>query len=93
MKANSSSTIIASPVVSSPKLWSIDEPNLYFVRTEVYVNGTLTDTYDTEFGFRWFGFTDSGFYLNGKAVKLNGVCMHHDQGAAGSAAYYDAMYR
>lgn len=93
VKANSSSTIIASPVVSSPKLWSIDEPNLYFVRTEVYVNGTLTDTYDTEFGFRWFGFTDSGFYLNGKAVKLNGVCMHHDQGAAGSAAYYDAMYR
>ena len=91
--ANTSGTITASPVVSSPKLWSIDDPNLYFVRTEVYVNGTLTDSYDTEFGFRWFSFTDSGFYLNGKAVKLNGVCMHHDQGAAGSAAYYDAMYR
>ena len=91
--ANSSGTITTSPVVSSPKLWSIDDPNLYFMRTEVYVNGTLTDSYDTEFGFRWFSFTDSGFYLNGNAVKLNGVCMHHDQGAAGSAAYYDAMYR
>lgn len=94
LKANSRGTITtASPVVSTPELWNIDDPNLYFVRTEVYVNGTLTDTYDTEFGFRWFSFTDSGFYLNGKAVKLNGVCMHHDQGAAGSAAYYDAMYR
>ncbi|MCD8381767.1 MAG: DUF4982 domain-containing protein [Clostridiales bacterium] len=87
-------TVTSSPVVSSPALWSTDDPNLYFVRTEVYVNGTLTDTYDTEFGFRWFSYDDdTGFYLNGVATKLNGVCMHHDQGALGSAASYDAIYR
>lgn len=87
-------TVTSSPVVSSPALWSTDDPNLYFVRTEVYVDGTLTDTYDTQFGFRWYSFdSDNGFYLNGEAVKLNGVCLHHDQGALGSAASYDAMYR
>ena len=87
-------TVMASPVVSEPRLWSTDDPNLYVVRTEVYVNDTLTDSYDTEFGFRWYSFeSGTGFYLNGEAVKLNGVCMHHDQGAAGSVAYYDAMYR
>lgn len=79
--------------VSNPKLWSADEPNLYFVRTEILVDGTVADTYDTTFGFRWFSFSNTGFSLNGQNVKLNGVCLHHDQGALGSAAYYDAMYR
>ncbi len=92
--AGETATLTASPVVENPDLWSTDDPNLYFVRTEVYTDGTLTDTYDTEFGFRWYSFdSDNGFYLNGEAVKLNGVCLHHDQGALGSAAEYDAMYR
>lgn len=86
-------TATASPVVSSPKLWSPDSPNLYTVRTELTVNSQVVDTYDTTFGFRWFSFDSTGFHLNGENVKLNGVCLHHDQGALGSAAYYDAMYR
>lgn len=81
-------------VVSNPQLWSVDSPNLYYVRTELAVDENVVDTYDTTFGFRYFAFdSDTGFYLNGKAVKLNGVCLHHDQGALGSAAYDDAMYR
>lgn len=80
--------------VSNPKLWSIDTPNLYYVRTEILEGSTVIDTYDTEFGFKWFEFVDNeGFKLNGKNVKINGVCMHHDQGALGSAMYYDAVYR
>lgn len=86
-------TATASPVVSNPALWSTDAPNLYTVRTVLSVNGTQVDSYDTTFGFRYFSFDSTGFHLNGKNVKLNGVCMHHDQGALGSAAYYDAMYR
>ena len=84
---------VSSPVVANPSLWSIENPNLYTVVTELTVGGEVVDTYETNFGFRWFTFNSSGFHLNGKAVKLNGVCMHHDQGALGSAAYYDAMYR
>ncbi|MBQ8856520.1 MAG: DUF4982 domain-containing protein [Lachnospiraceae bacterium] len=86
-------TATANPIVSSPELWSIDSPNLYTVITELTVDGKVVDAYETNFGFRWFEFKNTGFYLNGEAVKLNGVCMHHDQGALGSAAYYDAMYR
>ena len=89
LKAGETAEVTASPVVGSPKLWSTDEPNLYTVRTEVYVDGALTDTYDTEFGFRWYSFENgAGFFLNGEALKLNGVCMHHDQGAAVLSAYY-----
>lgn len=83
----------ASPVVSDPELWSVENPKLYTVSTELSVNGQVVDTVETTFGFRYFSFDSSGFHLNGKNVKLNGVCLHHDQGALGSAAYYDAMYR
>lgn len=91
--ANGTTTVSSSPVVPSPELWSIETPNLYTVHTAVIVDGVETDSYDTTFGFRYFSFDSQGFHLNGKNVKLNGVCLHHDQGALGSAAYYDAMYR
>lgn len=94
VEANSVAAAVSTPVVSEPQLWSTENPNLYFVRTELLVDGAVTDSYDTCFGFRYFAFDDNtGFSLNGKNVKLNGVCLHHDQGALGAAAYYDAMYR
>ncbi|MGN1345824.1 MAG: glycoside hydrolase family 2 TIM barrel-domain containing protein, partial [Eubacteriales bacterium] len=91
--AGATVTATAKPVVSNPKLWSIETPNLYTVRTELSVDGDVVDSYDTTFGFRSFSFDSTGFHLNGENVKINGVCLHHDQGALGSAAYYDAMYR
>ena len=91
--ANGTATAITAPVAANPALWSIDAPNLYTMHVEVSVNGTVVDTETTDFGYRWFQFNSSGFHLNGVNVKLNGVCMHHDQGGLGSAAYYDAMYR
>lgn len=94
VNAGATATATSEPVVSKPELWSTDSPTMYYVSTELLVDGSVVDTYDTEFGFRYFSFdSDTGFYLNGEAVKLNGVCMHHDQGALGSAAAYDAMYR
>ena len=91
--AGASESAAAKPVVASPALWSVDTPTLYTVRTEIVKDGNVIDCYDTTFGFRYFSFDSTGFHLNGKNVKLNGVCLHHDQGALGSAAYYDAMYR
>ncbi len=91
--AGGTTTASVSPSVSNPNLWSPDNPNLYTVRTEISVGGTIVDTVETDFGFRYFSFNSTGFHLNGENVKLNGVCLHHDQGALGSAAYYDAMYR
>lgn len=81
-------------VVSNPKLWSTDSPNLYRVKSDVIVDGEIVDTYYTTFGFRYFDFDkDSGFSLNGKKMKLKGVSMHHDQGALGSASHYRAVER
>lgn len=81
-------------IVNKPELWDCDHPNLYYVKTEITVNGKVVDTYTTEFGFRYFDYDpDTGFSLNGKNVKMKGVCMHHDQGALGAAAYRDAVYR
>lgn len=91
--AGATETATSGAAVAAPKLWSTEAPNLYTVRTELLVDGVLRDTCDTTFGFRYFSFDDTGFHLNGKNVKLNGVCLHHDQGALGAAAYYDAMYR
>ncbi len=93
LAAGSTDTAETVQQVSSPKLWSTEAPNLYTVVTEVRVDDTVVDTYETDFGFRWFNYTSSGFELNGQKLKLNGVCMHHDQGALGSAAYSDAMSR
>lgn len=94
VNANSSSNITITPVVSSPKLWSLDNPNLYIAKIEVSVDGSVVDTYEDQFGFRYFDWSrTNGFSLNGTRVQLQGVCMHHDQGALGSAAYHDAMYR
>ena len=92
--AGETKAVESKPVVPSPKLWSVEEPNLYYVRTEILNGTTVLDTYDTEFGFKWYEFVDDeGFYLNGEPLKINGVCMHHDQGALGAAAYHDAVYR
>lgn len=92
--AGQKASIAGTVTVASPKLWTTEEPNLYTVRTEVYVGDTLTDTYESDFGFRWATFTkDSGFFLNGENIKLRGVCMHHDQGGLGSEAWYRSVER
>lgn len=94
VSSNTTSNITITPTVTSPKLWSIDNPNLYEATVEVSVNNNVVDTYTDTFGFRYFEWSrTNGFSLNGTRVQLQGVCMHHDQGALGSAAYYDAMYR
>lgn len=94
VQANNKADINAEFTVSNPKLWDIENPNLYTVRTEVKVGDKVVDTYDTEYGFRYTKTDkDTGFYLNGKAVKLKGVCMHHDQGALGAVANRRAIER
>lgn len=77
-----------------PELWGVDTPNLYELVSEVSVDGEVVDTYETTFGFRWIEMDpDEGFYLNGEYMKLNGMCMHHDQGALGAVANYRAIER
>ena len=80
--------------VKNPRLWSCETPYIYNVRTEVLVGGQVVDALETTTGFRSFRFdAKTGFWLNGKNMKLNGVCEHHDFGCLGAALHEDAMHR
>jgi beta-galactosidase len=79
--------------VNNPKLWDIGVPNLYKAISRIKIDGEIVDEYETEFGIRDIKFKKEGFYLNGKAVELNGVCMHHDLGPLGAAVNYRATER
>ena len=72
--------------VKEPVLWDINKPELYRVAVMVMQGTTLTDRYETNFGFRTLDFTArNGFLLNGRRVEIQGVCNHHDLGALGAA--------
>ena len=80
--------------VDSPILWSVNNPYLYTLETEVWAGGKLVDTYETTTGIRSFEFSaDKGFVLNGEQVKIKGVCMHHDLGCLGAAVNTRAIER
>ena len=80
--------------VKNPHLWSVEDPYVYKVRTQVLVGGKVVDEVWTTTGFRDFKFdAETGFWLNGKNFKLNGVCEHHDFGCLGAAVNEDAMHR
>lgn len=75
-------------------LWSVENPTLYTVRTTLSSSGQILDTYQTNFGFRSFVFDSlKGFFLNGKPMKILGVCNHHDLGALGAAVNIRALER
>lgn len=92
--AGKSATVEQDALAANPTLWTVDAPTLYTVRTEIKQNGKVVDTYDVDFGYRFFSFdADTGFSLNGQNMKLKGVCMHHDQGALGSVNTRDSIER
>lgn len=80
--------------VKSPVLWEIENPYMYSLVTNVYVGSIKTDTYITPIGLRSIEFDkDKGFFLNGRNVKIKGVCLHHDLGPLGAAVNYRAIER
>jgi len=86
--------IVQSLSISNPVLWDLREPYLYTAVTELKSNGELMDRYETPFGIRWFHWDEqTGFYLNGQATKILGVCLHHDLGCLGAAVNTRAIER
>lgn len=84
---------VYSGKIKNPKLWDIENPYLYTVETKILVNGKICDTYSTRTGFRTFKLTpDKGMFLNGKHIKIKGVCSHQDFGLTGKAVP-DNIYR
>ncbi len=72
--------------VDPAALWSVEEPQLYSLETEIRVAGQVVDTYETLFGIRSIRFdADRGFFLNERPVKIQGVCCHQDHAGVGVA--------
>lgn len=70
----------------APRLWSPEDPNLYQVRTRVLRDSRIVDERITPCGFRTLRFdAGTGFYLNGVATKIKGVCIHQDHAGVGVA--------
>ena len=79
--------------VIKPELWDVDAPELYSLVTEVKGKKILDKTI-TPVGFRTIRFdADKGFFLNGKNIKLKGICMHHDAGSLGAAVPKEEIAR
>lgn len=77
-----------------PQRWDIANPVLYSVKTNIYKGDQLVDSSVNPFGIRTIRITaDHGLYLNDKKARLQGVCLHHDQGPLGAAFYPRAMER
>lgn len=80
--------------VKSPRCWDVEHPHLYILKTELWKDGEIIQEEYSQIGFRSIAFDpEQGFLLNGRKVKLNGVCEHHDLGALGAAFHRAAMAR
>ena len=75
--------------VEQPRLWSPDDPYLY--HTTIEAEG---DVVPVTYGIRTIEYTaEKGFLLNGKPLKINGACLHHDDGVLGAMAFDAAEIR
>jgi beta-galactosidase len=89
-----SAAIETQTIVPSPVLWTLENPRRYVMETSLEQDGQTVDSCETPFGIRTTAFTvDGGFFLNGRHVKINGVCDHHDLGSLGTAINHRALQR
>jgi beta-galactosidase len=80
--------------IAKPHRWDITDPYLYSVISTVKDGGRALDRHVSPFGIRSIEFDKSkGFLLNGRSLKMQGVCMHHDLGALGTAVNRRATER
>ncbi|MFB6319708.1 sugar-binding domain-containing protein [Saccharicrinis sp. FJH54] len=86
VKAGGKAEVIAMVNIDQPDRWDVNNPVLYTAKTKVYNGDKLVDEVSDAFGIREFHFdAASGFWLNGKNLKIKGVALHADGGALGAA--------
>lgn len=93
--ANSEITKDFTALVSEPKLWDEYEGQYYTLTLNMYnLEGKPISSSETYYGYRYFKFDpNTGFWLNGKNIKLRGACMHHDLGCLGAEINQSAIDR
>ncbi|HEY8938290.1 MAG TPA: glycoside hydrolase family 2 TIM barrel-domain containing protein, partial [Cyclobacteriaceae bacterium] len=94
LPANSEKEVTQIINVSNPMLWTPEAPHLYMAQVQLVTDNKVVDEAKNNFGIRSINFTSTkGFLLNGKAIKINGGCVHHDNGCLGAAAFDRAEER
>ena len=80
--------------VENPKRWDLDTPYLYTLHTTLSENSVTIDSNTISVGLRTLDFDpDKGFALNGRWMKVKGVCLHHDAGILGAVVPRDVWHR
>ncbi len=93
LAAGATATSTAELSFAHPSLWSIEHPNLYTYQVSLLVGGKIADQVATTFGVRTVRFdANNGFFLNGKPVKIKGVCNHQDLAGIGVAVPNNLQY-
>lgn len=79
--------VVCNVGINNPHLWNgVDDPYLYKTLTILKKNGKEIDRVEEKIGLRYFHLdADNGFFLNGKHLKLRGVCRHQDWDSIASA--------
>lgn len=76
----------ASAVIENPILWDLENPYLYSLTSELYIDDVMSDNFTSSVGFRTIAIdSEKGFFLNSKAIKLYGTCNHQDFAGVGTA--------
>jgi beta-galactosidase len=85
LNINETKIIKQKILLSKPRLWAVDDPYLYRVVTVIKSNGKIIDADKKRFGIRIITINENGLFVNGKYVKIKGVCDHQDHAGVGSA--------
>ena len=86
MPANQKIQVPYSIRVYTPKLWSPETPSLYKIKVTLKNESRVIDEKTVNFGFRTYRFDfTNGFSLNGKPLRIKGVCNHQDHAGVGAA--------
>lgn len=94
LEAGEQTDCMCRPVVENPHLWTPDTPYLYMLESFCMIDGKVVDSVKTPIGIRTAVFdADQGFLLNGRSVKIKGVCLHHDCGITGAAGTREVWER
>ncbi|MCH5210300.1 MAG: DUF4982 domain-containing protein [Oscillospiraceae bacterium] len=73
-----------STALNDITLWDIENPYLYSASIRIFDNETVCCEYNVNFGIREIRFdSDKGFFLNGRNIKIKGLCCHHDHAGVG----------
>lgn len=92
--ATDTTSIQQSFIIKNPRLWSVETPELYTLKSELYDGNRLCDSNTQRFGVRSIELINGkGFALNGKITQFRGVCNHHDLGPLGAAVNVSAIRR